>query len=601
MPPAGGGGPAPRGAVADWGLARLVEHAGVAGAGGAAVEADPVARAALADLCTRADARCRAAGERLREAVLVHDGDGRLIAANRRAVDLLALDPAGLAGATAGAPGWRAITPEGTVLASAEQPAGRALRTGRGQGEVTMGVRRVDGVLVWVAAEAVPLHDPGGGICGVVTALVDVTPEHEAAAELRRSRDEFRMLAEQSGDVVARMDMENRYTYVSPACERVYGWRPEEMVGRSAFDFMHPDDVGARRRLRLELLDGRDAATAEFRMRAPDGAWVPVRGTIALVRGIDGAPEALLSTTRDMRRRRAADEALRRATEQFTSAFAHAPIGMALVGVDGRFLRVNRALCDLVAYAEDELLGMTFQDITHAEDLDADLALIEEILRGDRADYTMEKRYVRADGRVISALLAVSLVSDADGVPLHFISQIQDISERHELERRLREQAEHDHLTGLYNRRRFHEELRRQIGRVARNGEPAMLAMIDLDRFKDVNDRDGHVAGDELLRAVGRALAARLRRSDTLGRLGGDEFAAILVGADEEAGAAIAHMLVGAVEEVAGGAAPVSASVGLARIEADDDPASVLARADEAMYAAKASGRGAVHVGAEPE
>jgi diguanylate cyclase (GGDEF)-like protein len=128
-----------------------------------------------------------------------------------------------------------------------------------------------------------------------------------------------------------------------------------------------------------------------------------------------------------------------------------------------------------------------------------------------------------------------------------------------------------------------------------------MLAMIDLDHFKHVNDSGGHVAGDALLRAVGEALSARLRRSDILGRLGGDEFAAILVGADEQAGTAIAHMLVEAVRDVAGGAGPVTASVGLARVEADDDPASVLARADDAMYAAKAAGRGAVHVGAEPE
>jgi diguanylate cyclase (GGDEF)-like protein/PAS domain S-box-containing protein len=600
MTPARGDGPAPAG-VADWGLARIVEHAGVTGAGGERVPADRAARAALAEVCGRVEDARRGAGERLREAVLVHDGEGRLVTANRRSLGLLGLDPAALAVASAHEPGWRAVGPDGTVIAPGDQPAARALRTGEAQRDVTMGVRRPDGGLVWVTAAAVPLRDPDGAVCGVVTAMVDVTAEHEAAAELRRSRDAFHLLAEGSGDVVAVMDMENRYTYVSPACERVYGWRPEEMVGRSAFEFVHPDDVAGRQRLRLELLDGRETATSEFRMRGPDGEWVPVRGTLALLRASDGAPEALLSTARDMRPRRAADEALRRATEQFTSAFAHAPIGMALVGIDGRFLRVNRALCDLVGYGEDELLARSFQDITHAEDLDADLALIDDVLSGARADYTMEKRYVRADGRMIWALLAVSLVTDADGVPLHFISQIQDISERHELEQRLREQAEHDHLTGLYNRRRFHEELDRQIGRVARTGEAAMLAMIDLDRFKDVNDRDGHVAGDRLLRAVGHALAARLRRSDTLGRLGGDEFAAILVGADEEAGTAIARMLVGAVHEVVGGAAPVSASVGLARIEADDDPASVLARADGAMYAAKASGRGAVHVGAEPE
>ena len=214
----------------------------------------------------------------------------------------------------------------------------------------------------------------------------------------------------------------------------------------------------------------------------------------------------------------------------------------------------------------------------------------------------MEKRYVRADGRVIWALLAVSLVTDADGVPLHFVSQIQDVSERRELESRLREQAEHDHLTGLYNRRRFDEELRRQIGRTARSGEPAMLAMIDLDHFKRVNDRDGHMAGDELLREVGEALAGRLRRSDTLGRLGGDEFAAILVGCDEEAGEAIAHMLVSAVAEVVGGGPRRSARASgwpASRPATTRRPPSP--RADEAMYAAKAAGRGAVRVVAEPE
>ncbi|HET6689291.1 MAG TPA: PAS domain S-box protein [Miltoncostaeaceae bacterium] len=601
MSPPEGDRPAPRAAVADWGLARIVEGTALTGAGGARMREDPAARDVLADLCRRRDVRRREAEDGLLEAVLVHDGDGRLVAANRRSMELLGLDPAAAAAATAHEPGWRAVRPDGTVLAPGDQPTGRALRTGEAQRDVTMGVRRRDGALVWVAADAVPVHGPGGAGRRVVTALVDVTAEQEAAAEQRRNEDAFRLLAEQSGDVVARLDMENRYVYVSPACERVYGWSPGEMVGRSAFDFIHPDDVAARRRLRLELLEGREAASGEFRALAPDGGWIPVRGTLALLRASDGAPVALLSTTRDMRRRRAADEALRRATEQFTSAFAHAPIGMAIVGVDGRFLRVNRALCDLVGHCEDDLLALSFQDITHPEDLHADMALIEAILRGERAEYTMEKRYVRADGRVIWALLAVSLVTDADGVPLHFISQIQDISERRELEVRLREQAERDHLTGLYNRRRFHEELRREIGRVARTGEAAMLAMIDLDRFKDVNDRDGHAAGDELLRAVGQALAARLRRSDTLGRLGGDEFAALLVGADEEAGSAIAHMLVRAVHEVAGAAGPVSASVGLARIEADDEPDSVLARADEAMYAAKASGRGAVHVGAEPE
>ena len=185
---------------------------------------------------------------------------------------------------------------------------------------------------------------------------------------------------------------------------------------------------------------------------------------------------------------------------------------MALVGLEGQWLDVNQALCELVGYSEEELRELTFQDLTHPDDLDADLALVADVLAGRRSTYQMNKRYIHADGRVIWALLSVSLATDEDGRPLHFISQIQDVTERRELEEKLRHQAEHDPLTGLANRRRFEQELERQIERCARHGERAALAVIDLDRFKAVNDVHGHATGDKLLAAVGdRAARAPAR------------------------------------------------------------------------------------------
>jgi diguanylate cyclase (GGDEF)-like protein/PAS domain S-box-containing protein len=282
------------------------------------------------------------------------------------------------------------------------------------------------------------------------------------------------------------------------------------------------------------------------------------------------------------------EEALRRVTQQFRSAFDNAPIGMAIVGLQGQWLEVNQALCDLVGYGEEELHSLTFQDLTHPDDLDADLALVDDVLAGRRSTYQMHKRYIHADGRVIWALLSVSLATDEEGRPLHFISQIQDVTKRHELEQKLRHQAEHDPLTGLANRRRFEQELERQIERCERHGERAAVAVIDLDRFKDVNDAHGHATGDKLLAAVAEALRSRLRASDVAARIGGDEFAVILIGVDEHGAATAAAGIANAIAAQARAAGlPASASVGTAVIEPGACADELFVRADRAMYEAK--------------
>jgi PAS domain S-box-containing protein len=116
------------------------------------------------------------------------------------------------------------------------------------------------------------------------------------------------------------------------------------------------------------------------------------------------------------------EEALRQSEERFRGAFDYTAIGMAMVGLDGRWLGVNRSLCEIVGYSEEELLGLTFQDITHPDDLDADLAHARAMMDGTIRYYHMEKRYLRKDGQIVFILLSVSLVHDADGNPLYFVS-----------------------------------------------------------------------------------------------------------------------------------------------------------------------------------
>jgi diguanylate cyclase (GGDEF)-like protein/PAS domain S-box-containing protein len=298
----------------------------------------------------------------------------------------------------------------------------------------------------------------------------------------------------------------------------------------------------------------------------------------------------------------AIDPQLREAEERFRLAFEHAPIGIALVSPVGAFMRVNHALTDLLGYPDEELVTKTFQELTHPEDLNLDLDYVAQVLSGELRSYEMEKRYFHRDGHIVWALLSVSLVRDPDGAPVHFISQIQDITERKQLEERLVFLADHDEMTGLANRRRFREEVERGIAYAERYGHPAAMVLLDLDNFKDINDTLGHHVGDRLLVGVAERLGTRLRRTDMLGRIGGDEFAALLPQAEPAQAMRVAEEVLDSVTTAAyaldGHVVTARASIGLAlfrsglAIDADD----LQIRADVAMYTAKREGGNRVSI-----
>jgi PAS domain S-box-containing protein len=126
--------------------------------------------------------------------------------------------------------------------------------------------------------------------------------------------------------------------------------------------------------------------------------------------------------------------ALQDSEERFRLAFDEAPIGVALVGTDGRFLRVNNILCEMVGYSRDELTGLTFQAITHPEDLDIDLALLQQLALGEIPRYQLDKRYIRKDGPLVDVTLSVSVVRGRDGAPIYYIAQIEDVTQRKRIE-----------------------------------------------------------------------------------------------------------------------------------------------------------------------
>ncbi len=302
----------------------------------------------------------------------------------------------------------------------------------------------------------------------------------------------------------------------------------------------------------------------------------------------------------DIAQRRAVERQLSEAQTRFHGAFAQAPIGMALVDLDGGWRQVNQALCAMLHYSQAELLSATREQLTHADDLGSDLEQVDALIAGEIDHCEMEKRFLDARGEIVWTTVSRSLVRDDDsGEPLYFIAQVQDITERRQFEAKLAHLADHDALTGLFNRRRLEHELDRQVALTERYTAGAALLMLDLDNFKYVNDTLGHAMGDELIVRVANALRERLRDTDIIARLGGDEFAIILPETDTAAAKILAT---GLLETIAHDgvvlderrAIQVSASIGIAAIEPGvlRTPAELMMNADVAMYDAKEAGRG---------
>jgi diguanylate cyclase (GGDEF)-like protein/PAS domain S-box-containing protein len=466
---------------------------------------------------------------------------------------------------------------------------------------------RPTGEVRWVSCHATPVYDDGGAITSFMGSVLDIT-------DRRLAEERTGLVLSRIAEAVSVIGPDGIHLHVNDAARSIlddlrerYAEGPLAKLEWGAVDVEQrpvPSD-----RLPAEITRTTGEKIDEQVLGFPDAQgqtrWLRI-STRKLSE--EGPPYSVVASFSDVTAEREDAARLAEAQRRFEMAFDHAPIGVALVSLSGRLLRVNRALCEMIGYREEELLRSTFQELTAEGDLDSDLAQLRAMIDGEIASYEMEKGYAHQDGSQIWALLSVSLVRADDDEPLYFIAQILDVTERRRLEGELRHQAEHDNLTGLANRRSFATQLEREIARGRRYGGELALLMIDLDGFKEINDSIGHAAGDLVLIAVANTIAERVRDTDLAARLGGDEFAVLLPNTDRRGAEILAIDLVQAVRELrvdvgADEPAGVTASVGLACsgewAEASDEGALLMA-ADVAMYDAKRIGRDgyAVYLGA---
>ncbi len=405
-------------------------------------------------------------------------------------------------------------------------------------------------------------------------------------------------LLEALPDATALLDGRGVVHYVNGLLTALSGYAPEELIGQDV-QILVPE------RLRERLLRARRErpATAvasiwndqDLVILCRDGEEVPVevsRSPFALEEG-----SWVVVAIRDVRTQRAIEQARADVELRFRVAFENNMAPMTFADANDRIIAVNDAMCKMVGFSREELLGCDSTPFTYPDDVGITESTHQRLISGEVEEERYIKRYLRKDGVVIDVEVSRSPARDADGKILYFVFSERDITEERALSAKLKHQARHDPLTGLANRALFEERLAQAHGRVVRHGGIGAVLLIDLDDFKGVNDSFGHFLGDQLLTAIANRLQNVTRTADTLCRFGGDEFLYLaegLVSAKEAE--LLAERLIRVIAEpynIAGFQIEQHASIGIVIWDATCTSFSeTIQNVDAALYEAKRNVRG---------
>lgn len=405
-------------------------------------------------------------------------------------------------------------------------------------------------------------------------------------------------------DAVVVVDAQGCIAFVNSQAVKFFGYDWSELVGNPV-EILLPDILRERHSvLRRRYLEDDPKPRMmghglDLRARRKDGSLLPIDLSLNPLKLKHEV--FVIAAVRDMSEQVRARQELAESERLFRSVMEGAPQGMAIVGMDLKFSRVNPTLCAMLGRDEAWLLTHTVADVVHPDDLESDLAGREALLSGAVASQVRERRCLRGDGSTVWVVHSTALLRDEHQKPLCYVSHIQDNSDQHELVEGLSFRAAHDALTGLTNRDQLEERVAEVCSREPRREGTTGALFCDLDHFARVNDTYGHAAGDKLLQVVAQRLEAVVRAGDIVARMGGDEFVVVLANVyDLSAAAAVAEKLRAAISEPIliedGQLIKITISVGIALAGPGIEPHRLLRNADAALYEAKHSGRDRIAV-----
>lgn len=288
---------------------------------------------------------------------------------------------------------------------------------------------RKDGTTFPVAYKIEPVLE-NESVTGAICSFADITERQQS----ERTRSFLASIVESSEVAILGKTLEGIITSWNRGSEKLYGYSSEEVLGKPVSILMPAENLAEEPRFLESILRGEAVTQFETARIKKDGTRIQVELNISPVKKRDGEIVGASTIARDITAEKQTEEALYQSEQFFRSSFKDAALGMTISKTNGEPLQVNRALCELSGYSEEELLRKSFSEITHPDDLDIERSYVDQLFAGEASAYQLEKRYLHKQDEWIWVLLNVSLVKDAHGMPQYFLTQIQDISARKDLE-----------------------------------------------------------------------------------------------------------------------------------------------------------------------